>query len=409
MVWSFPLLMLAERDRRWGLVREFLKAKNLDALLVLGMKGREPFEAYLANENSDGGVLFPAVGDPIQLTWATHRVTRRFGRNGAAQASWIADMRPGRYSDITIAAIKERKLTEARIGVVGLDSKTAAEPQGVIPYMTWSHILEELPRIEFVEVSRDFALLMLPKSPEEIALIERACEIAEKACHRLLEVAKVGVSESELYATVMYEIYKEGSSTVDPRLNLFVGPDELGWGPPLWTQASWKPPIVQPGDVIQAEIFSAFGGLETQSQMTIAIEPVHSEHAELAEVAAAAYQAGVAAMRPGNTFGDVCEAMVGPLNNAGCWHGPVIHSLAPLVLVSGRHRGLTAEERDHPKAGNMSPHIGADVPLATGMVFAMEPDACRGLRRVDLGATVIMTETGAREMNTITNTMHRVS
>ena len=74
---SYPILTLAERERRWSRTRKLIEESQLDALIVFGLKGRERYEGYLSNESIDGVVVFPASGEPIYLTWTHHRVSRR--------------------------------------------------------------------------------------------------------------------------------------------------------------------------------------------------------------------------------------------------------------------------------------------------------------------------------------------
>jgi Xaa-Pro aminopeptidase len=48
---------------------------------------------------------------------------------------------------------------------------------------------------------------------------------------------------------------------------------------------------------------------------------------------------------------------------------------------------------------------GGDVIIQPGMCFAMETNACRGMRRVNIGGTVIVTEDGVEILNTLANEM----
>src|SRR5215510_14199706 len=58
---SIPEIDLAERDRRWELMREAMAAQDIDVLIVLPqwMAGDS---RYVANE--PGAVVFPAEGEP---------------------------------------------------------------------------------------------------------------------------------------------------------------------------------------------------------------------------------------------------------------------------------------------------------------------------------------------------------
>lgn len=42
---------------------------------------------------------------------------------------------------------------------------------------------------------------------------------------------------------------------------------------------------------------------------------------------------------------------------------------------------------------------GGDLVLKPGMVFEMEPNACKGRHRVNIGGTVVVTEKGVEELN----------
>ena len=52
-----PTLSLRERDRRWKNIRELMKAKSLDCLIVAGLKGCEQLEGYLSNDYAQGIVV----------------------------------------------------------------------------------------------------------------------------------------------------------------------------------------------------------------------------------------------------------------------------------------------------------------------------------------------------------------
>jgi methionine aminopeptidase len=83
-------------------------------------------------------------------------------------------------------------------------------------------------------------------------------------------------------------------------------------GMPLWGYRTQAPRLLADGDVIYAEGLSPFGGLHTQHQATITVGDVHQDFCRASDVARQSYHAGLAAVRPGRTFGDVVEAMHAP-------------------------------------------------------------------------------------------------
>ena len=402
-----PILTSKERDRRWKLVRDMMKTKGLDCLIVAGLNGREKFESYLSNDYTQGIVIFPIEGDPIYLTWASSRITRHMENCLRGIQPWIKDWRVGVSGPVIVELLKEKGFDSSYIGVVGIETSGPGEPEGFIPYKTWSYILERLPKVTFIDVSQSFAEIVFIKSEEEIALVRYSAWIGEMACQAMLEITKPGVSESEICGEIMKVIISNGASPQSPALILHSGVDNTSWGPPIWFYQAQQPRILQEGDVVQAEIFPWYGGIETQQQMCIAIKPIHPINQKLSEIARNVYEIGLKFLRPGKKFKDVVEAMELPITEAGCWHlTPLIHSLSPLMWVG--YSNVRIEQLpgiSNYKATNPVPIIGGDLIIKPGMVFELEPNACQGKYRINIGGTVLVTETGVEELNNLPTKM----
>ncbi len=125
---GYPTLSLAERDRRWAVIRRLLADQGMDALLVFGLKGRERFEGYVANEQIEGMAIVPRESDPVLLTWHPKMVIRRLGSRTDASRFWIKDVRIGKYGANIARVLKERGLEKGRIGVTGLEVPEPAAP-----------------------------------------------------------------------------------------------------------------------------------------------------------------------------------------------------------------------------------------------------------------------------------------
>ena len=65
---SFPVLSLAECDRRWAALRAGMTTNAFDCLVIFGLKGREHYEGYVANENIEGFAIFPRDSDPVLVS-----------------------------------------------------------------------------------------------------------------------------------------------------------------------------------------------------------------------------------------------------------------------------------------------------------------------------------------------------
>ncbi|MFD1910904.1 M24 family metallopeptidase [Halodurantibacterium flavum] len=406
-----PSLSLAERDRRWARTRQMMVDHELDCLVVYGYKSHDHYDCYLTNEQFDGAVVFPLDRDPIAFTALTQRLARRLAGNLGTQPFWINDVRIGRYGPQTVTVLRELGLTRGRVGVFGLESWGPGEFDGLVPYRMWETVLAGLPDVEFVDVSVPFKKMMLHKSAEEIALYRYSGQVGDVACRAMLEATSAGAAEPEIYAAIQHAIFAHGADAWWPHLNLTVGADDLGWGPPLWIYRGGEPRIVQPGDLVQAEIFPCYGGAETQQQMAVAVGPVPDLHHELAEMAVRSLDEGRATLKAGVTLGEVAEAMFAPIReNPDYWTlSPLVHTLGPGPFVSnlGHNIASSPVTKVNPNVQEMVGK-GQDTVLEAGMIVAFEPNVCKGQTRVNIGGTVVVTAEGYEDLNNLPNRMNMV-
>ncbi len=405
---SFPTLSLKERDRRWNRTKELMKASGVECLIVPGFKGREELDGYLSNDYAEGIVVFPIGSPPVHLTWTGTRITRNLESESRGNASWIEDMKTAAVGPGLIGVLMEKGFEKGCIGVVGVESVAPGEPEGFFPYKTWAHVLKELPQATFIDLSEPFAEMMLVKSDEELKLMRYSAEIGEEACKKMLQMVTPGVSERDLYAAISEVVFENGASPPAPFLIIHSGLQNLSWGPPIWHYQGGPSRALIEGDLVQAEIFPRYGGLESQQQMSIHLEPTNQTILELGKVARRAYEAGLAAIRPGKIFQEVCDAMTVPLFEAGCWHlTPLIHSLSPIVWTSGTGVGSERASGLEMFKGMVRsrPVSRGGLIIKPGMVFELEPNACKGRYRVNIGGTVVVRENGAEELNKLPTEM----
>ncbi|MDP2643654.1 MAG: M24 family metallopeptidase [Desulfobacterales bacterium] len=406
---EYPGLSKKERNRRWQRVRELMRDRGLACLLVFGLKGREQFDRYLTNDRTGGIVVFPLEGDLVHLTWTVFDVVAHLESALRDEESWVRDIRVGATGDTVVKVLREKGFDRAAIGTVGLTIYGAGEREGYVPYKTWSCILDNLPQADFQEISTAFAQLVAVKSTEELQLVRRAAEIGELAAEAMLQATRPGASESEVYTAAMSQLFLHGANgSTSPYISpmiLHSGPDNPSWGAPMWLFRGQPPRVLKKGDIIQAEIFPRYGGLEAQLQMSVALEPLDPVNRKCADIARRSYVAGFKALCPGAAFGDVVHAMEEPLRQAGAWHlTPLVHSLNPLSWVSGTGVGIeNMPGIEKYKGIGPSPVIGADVKVQPSTVWVLEPNACLGRHRVNIGGTVVVTENGPESLNVLPN------
>lgn len=404
-----PMLSLKERDRRWALVRKFMKEEGLDCLVVPGLQNREAWDAYLSYEPAQGVVILPLEGEPTYLTWHGSKVGRHVENyTNRGIVPWIEDWRVGGFAKDWVNVIKEKGYESGTLGIVGLSTINPFALEGYFNYKTYVYMLENLPKAKFVDVSRPFVELVAstPHSEEELAMLRHSAYIGELACKAMVDLVKPGVSENEIYATITGTIYRNGAMPLFPPFR--AGPALVGAGYPLWLgQGQTHPYLIKKGDVVAAEIFVIYGGVETQQQMTVAVKPVSDISKKCAEVARASFEAGLKMCYPGKTFKDVVEAMEVVVVEGGCWHmGTLIHTM-PIGAGGGR---LDVGAEAWAKRHNIKA-VGYDYPrkwdweLKPGLSLQLEPNACLDDQRIQIGCNVVITEGEPEVMNKLPTEM----
>jgi Xaa-Pro aminopeptidase len=406
-----PVLSLAERDRRWAGLRAIMRERGLAAIVAGSFNGRERLESYLIDDFLDAVVVLPLDGDATVLSFSTQRTSRALESARRGVPLWATDLRIGAGGAGVAQLLREKGLANARVGIVGLGPTAPGETEGLLPLGFYRNLTRELPELQIDDFTQAFTDFMLVKSAEEIALLRFAARVSEEACRSMIEAAQPGANEASVYAEIMRTIYRWGCETRYPNLSLQSGPDNIGWGVPRWALRAEPPRVLERGDMVQAEIHTLYGGVEAQVQMSVALDPVDDVLRECERVARESYVAGVAAVRPGVTFASVVAAMEEPLRRGGCWgKTPLLHTMSfGATGFTALNREQLAGTREAPIEGQITVGVRrGDLVLAPGMVLELEPNACIGMQRVNIGAGVLVTGTGCEELNVLpTRPYHR--
>ena len=406
-----PQLTLGERDRRYGGLRTLMEAQGFDAIVVGSFQGRERLESYLIDDFLDSVVVLPAKSAPVLLAFGGSRISRIFESTRRGFDAWVPDVRLGAGGARVAEVLKERGLARGRIGLVGFGPTAPGEAEGLLPLGFHTNLVKALPEAAIGDFTTAFTDFMLVKSAEEIALLRFAAKVSEEACRVMMEVSRPGVSEAEVYADTVREIHRWGCDLRYPFFSLQSGRDNIGWGVPRWSVRAEPPRILEVGDLVQAEIHTVYGGQEGQVNMSVALDPVDDVVRRLEDVARASYEAGLAAMRPGVTFASVVQAMEKPIAASGCWSKtPLLHTL------TFGSTGFTPVNREQLEGTREEAIEGAATPgirrgglvLTEGMGLELEPNACLGMVRVNIGAGVLVTANGAEELNDLPTRVRHV-
>jgi Xaa-Pro aminopeptidase len=412
---TVPGFSFAERDRRWNIGRQIMDEMDLEGLVVFGSReGAFPapfaMDNFFTNDRPGAIVVFPRDGEPRVLAFAL-AANDHLQATDRAEQVWI---RPENFyagapkGELLALLMKECGVGRQRVGVIGLDPYPPFYFDGAIPYNTYKTLLDAFPDATFVPVGTRFFELTAARSDEELAVLKWSAQVGEAMCLAMRDATRPGVTEGDIYSAIVATCSRHVGFTAE--ILLGSGKDIVSFGPPSWNYRPHAPRVIEDGDIVTAEVFSSLGMLETQHQPTIAVGNVHPDYERSAKVARASYEAGLDALRPGRTFGEVVAAMQAPLSEAGGYNvHPLIHSINPFGLVCGFGEGFTRLPGSERYALVAEvPTFGAEVEIQAGMTFAFEPSCMFGRRFVNLGGTVVVGEGEAIELNSVTTRLMRV-
>jgi Xaa-Pro aminopeptidase len=228
----------------------------------------------------------------------------------------------------------------------------------------------------------------LIKMPEEIALLEEACAIAEGVLEMAIQTIRPGMRELDVVAAAMHELYRLGGEMSHVTTPFVASGEHMA--PPNRIPSD---KIIRNGDVVFIDIGAMWSGYFGDIGRTVICgKPSRRQQ----EVYTAVYHCLIAAtetMRAGNTNDDVARAV----REAAGARGFADNFIS---LFIGHGVGIGANE---------PPYIGEDLPgaetvvLREGMTFAVEPlvwvPGVRGGAGVRLEDTILVTADGGRALD----------
>jgi Xaa-Pro aminopeptidase len=234
--------------------------------------------------------------------------------------------------------------------------------------------------------SRSFALedgtalvdtLMMHKLPAEIAVLRRAAQVADDAYAAFRHTVKPGRRQYELVADI--EAYLRGRGCPD---NFMIigsgGKDVLGMTPPSERR-------IGVGDLVTTELTPALEGYFVQICRTLVVGKASDAQRRAFDLFREALEAGIAAVRPGATAGDVARAE----NDVFRKYGLGDYTTSKWTRVRGHGLGLFCDSK---------PHLLEDVetPLVPGMALIVHPNTYHPeAGYIVLGDALVVTERGA--------------
>ncbi|MBO0688497.1 MAG: aminopeptidase P family protein [Candidatus Dormibacteraeota bacterium] len=225
------------------------------------------------------------------------------------------------------------------------------------------------------------------KLPEELALMEEACAIAEAVTRAAIDAVRPGVRETDVVAEAMHTLFRLGGEQAHVDTPFVASGEHMS--PPNRISSD---KILREGDLVFVDIGAMWSGYFGDLGRTVVCgAPSHRQR----EVYTAVFEGlrdATAAMAPGRTTEEVAAAV----RTAAGRHGLQDHFIS---LFIGHGVGIGSNEP--PYIGETLPGAGSAV-LEEGMTFAVEPliwvPGVRGGGGVRLEDTIVVEPGGGRPL-----------
>lgn len=358
-----------EITRRFGVVRAAMKAQGFDGLLL----------ASRPDGNGDIGYLTATGGQYAVLAMDGKALV--IGGEGAGELHDGVERREaegGLPSSGINAAIKELGLTRARIGV-GYVQDIVRLPEGGMNYTTFDRVKRANPAARFTPASELLLMVKLPRSAEEIAVLEKAHAISEMGLATLMATAKPGSLHSAAWLAV-YQTMVGASNEFPTRLSLRSGQEGNTGGQPFHEK-------MLAGTICNQELSASVLGYGSQVNQSFLIGgPAPADWQSAGQYCIDLLHKLIDFIKPGNRVMDAVDFYVKEVEKRGpgFW-GVVFHS---------------GGNNDGPRWGPGRPEA-VDAEFQEGMVFTIKPRIpIKGVEApaAQFGDGVVVTATGARRL-----------
>jgi Xaa-Pro dipeptidase len=388
---GLPKFSAAERERRWGRVRELMRAAGLDAIIGFPNQSHwDQFQAdiryltHIGGHQTEVAVVFPLSGDVTAFVRGANEVAW-----WSIAQDWVKDIRQTRrtWGDPVIERMKELKLDHARIGVSGLSGLLRA-PEGAVVAGMLEKVQKAFPEARYENATELLQDARAVKGKEEVAWIERAAGILDRVVEAILAKARPGVMENEVVAEIWRTIIANGGDY--PSMTHWGAGQDIPWACRIAPHRK-----LEAGDMINTELEAKYGGYIAQTIQAACLGKIPPELKRAFDASVEIFDDLVEYMKPGVTFREVIARYQNLTRESG--HIP------KGMLLHGRGIGedrpqVTGEADVGYTTAQYTMHL--DIPLVEGNVMVLKPgampsDAPDSIR---CGDTVVIEARGARRL-----------
>ncbi|MDD5206572.1 MAG: M24 family metallopeptidase [Desulfobacterales bacterium] len=395
---EMPKLSGKERDRRWKQIWGKMDLAGLDCLLVWGNESKWKTALgnirYISGRPLPGLLLFPLKGEPIVWSGFPHDCTNWT----RVPDSWVKDLRPGSPIpvDDVVDTIKQLGFEKGNIGVIGFGSTRPQVVPDTVLYRPYQNILRALPQVCFSDHSGMVEELRMIKGQEEITLLEKSAQLAERMFAAMVESCQPGIRECEVYAAMLQSLVAGG------------GEEDMIWmatghtPPPHGRRPPPSRRLLEKGDIVVVEYHSNYEGYLIGVEHSISIGQPREEYKRIHGICEEVHKGVMEVLKHGVSL----EAVVKALRQ------PVLKSKMGYVECGFHGHGLSSPEFPScmygGSGGSWEEHIYAKVPaidLQEGMVVSTGVDLYDPTWNPETGLmsgdTFLITRNGPRKMTDI--------
>jgi Xaa-Pro aminopeptidase len=267
-----------------------MEANEFEALLVYsypaGSEGAGHLN-YLTSFEPLGGnaaFLLPIDGDPSLIF---DRIFHSEPTHSMNWTTWVKEVHPSTRKNFPInikAWIQEQGLDKSRLGVVG---------ESMIPWDIWGGITDTLPKTSWVPITQSFNDIQKIKSPQEMKIMRKVCNITNEGMRAGVEAVKPGVREGEVIGEIMREFYIQGAHDVAFNPCIASGP-RGGLKHSYPTDRK-----IRNGDIVYIDVGAKYYGYNTDMSRVVVIGNPTPKQKYLLEADKEAYYTLLDEMKPG--------------------------------------------------------------------------------------------------------------